>query len=416
MVRSAHRSAFAALLLTSLSLGCGGGGESTLPDETADLDVDAVRTSSHVAGTEAVGPEIGGTRWRWVEAHCTEGEPALAGQGFAQFAELTATPQGVVFVYDQKVDDGEGAQSCIETVVQRATPGPEADSEWRISEEARVTFGVCPTEREADRPGDVRRRGDFLEVYVQRSVWCNGLEVRHVFAPAPPRAHDGAQVLRHYVAHFNRQDPAAVTSLFAQQGSLVEPFDRTPEGNPTRHDGRQAIYEWYEDAFQNTPWLAMRPTRITPGATDGTFVLEWLYMDPRLDVPFAGRNLFLIAAGEIFEGTIEITEQTTDPEAEVGPAEDLTRPAPTSAPTSAATTVPGTAAGTPEGSAPPGGTRGPPSRPRRRLLPKPLPPPRLRPPSERDARLTPPPRTSEGSPPRGHPGARALFRFDSVRG
>lgn len=328
MVRSSLKTAVSLALLLGL-VGCGGADEgATLPDETADLDVGEVRTSSHLAGTSPVGPGIGGTRWRWVEAHCTEGPLELGERGFAQFLEANATPQGLVLVYDQKFDDdGEAAQSCVETVVQRATPGPEVDAEWRIAEEARITTGVCPTEREQDRPGDVRMRGDFLEVYTQRSVWCNGLEVRHVYAPAPTQPHDGAQLLRHYAAHFNRQDAAAVTSLFAQQGSLVQPFDRTPEGNPRRHDGRQAIYEWYQEAFRNTPWLALRPTRMLPGATDGTFILEWRYMDPRLDVPFAGRNLFLVAGGEIFEGTIEITSQTTDPEEELPPTLDETRPA-----------------------------------------------------------------------------------------
>ena len=291
--------------LLATGLACGPKGGRTLPDESDDLEIGSgPRQSPHLAGTQPVGPEIGGSRWRWTEASCTEGTLDLASQGFEQTLEVNADQDGLVFVYDQTFTG-----DCIETVVQRGTPGPEADSEWSMTEESRVTLGECSTQREPDRPGDVRMRGEFLEVYVQRSRWCNGLEVKMVYAPAPAAPHEGPQILRHYAAHFNRRDARMVTQLFSASGSLVEPFNVTPTGGPSRHDGRDAVYAWYNDAFTNTPWLAMRVTTIEPGATPGAFTMDWEYMDPRLDVPFGARNLFTIAGGEIFETSIEITHQ-----------------------------------------------------------------------------------------------------------
>ncbi|MBJ74851.1 MAG: hypothetical protein CMN31_26565 [Sandaracinus sp.] len=284
---------------------CGGDEERTLPDESGDLAIGSGGSSpSHLAGTRPVGPEVGGTRWRFVEASCTEGAPELAGEGFDRFAEVLATDAGLLFLYDQRFGD-----ACTETVAQVATPGDTPDSEWQMVEEARVSVGDCPTQPEENRPGDVRMRGQFLEVWVQRSNWCNGLEVKHVYAPARPAAPDGPQLARHYALHFNRQDARRVTELFSASGSLVEPFNRTPEDQPMRHDGQAAIYQWYQEAFGNTPWLAMKVTGLEPGVADGAWVMTWHYMDPRLDVPFGGRNLFTVAGGEIFEATIEITQQ-----------------------------------------------------------------------------------------------------------
>jgi len=288
------------LLVAFGTAACGTPAARTLPDESSD-DV-ATADRSHLAGSRPAGPELGGSRWTFVEAACTEGVPPLMREGFARSLSVASDATGLVLVTDDRL-----GEACTETVAQRATPGANADAAWGMHEEARVTVGECPTRVEEDRPGDVRIRGQFLEVYVQRSVWCNGLELKTVYAPAAPSPRTEDEVIRHYALHFNRRDPAAITALFADAGSLVEPFLRTPENQPTRHEGRRAVFEWYRETLASTPWLAMKIVEVSQGLTPGAWVVDWHYMDPRLDAPFAGRNRFTLAGGEIFEASIEIT-------------------------------------------------------------------------------------------------------------
>lgn len=288
-------------ILVTLLFGCPQEEDRTLPDESGDFSVGS-SAPRHLEGTQPVSPQIGGTQWTFVESACTEGAPNV--QSIERKLAIRADDDGLVLIYDHSIGEG-----CTETIAQRAIPGTGPNDEWSMSEESRITLGECPTRPEEDRPGDLRMRGQFLEVYVQRSRWCNGLEVKMVYAPASAAEPEGPQLLRHYALHFNRRDARAVTELFADTGSLVEPFNRTAENQPMRHDGRAAIYSWYQDAFENTPWLALKVLGIQPGQTPGSFVMDWHYMDPRLDAPFGGRNRFTIAAGEIFEASIEITQQ-----------------------------------------------------------------------------------------------------------
>jgi len=167
-------------------------------------------------------------------------------------------------------------------------------------------------------------RGSFLEVYVQRSNWCGGLELKMVFARENPTLLSGDQLVRRYVAGFNQRDAAGVANLFAVSGSLVEPFTESATGT-TRHEGRTSVLRWYLDAFSGTPWLAMKLRAIEPGTGPGQFVASWEYMDPRLEEAMAGENLFTVAAGEIFETEIRLAgpspEATSeDAEGEASPA------------------------------------------------------------------------------------------------
>jgi len=310
-------------LLLAFALACGPAQqEDTLPDESDDLAIGTGGStqSTHLSGTTPVGPELGGSRWTWVEAYCTEGPLDLASRGFQRTAEVTSDDDGLLFVYDHVFQ----ASGCQETVAQRATPGDNRDAAWAMREESRVTLGECETQPEPDRPGDVRMRGQFLEVYVQRSKWCNGLEVRMVYAPAQPVQRTPDILARHYATHFNRQDARNLTLLFSDAGSLVEPFNLSPTGGPTRHDGRAAIFGWFQEAFSNTPWLAMKVTGLEPGPTPNSVVMDWHYMDPRLDAPFAGRNRFTVAGGEIFETSVEITQTTVEGETASDNAPDAT--------------------------------------------------------------------------------------------
>jgi hypothetical protein len=187
-------------------------------------------------------------------------------------------------------------------------------------EEVRVSLPNtqdCQGTMEEERPGEIRHNGEFLEVFVQRSnVWCSGLEVRMVYAPAAITPLSGDQLARRYIAHFNRRDAAAIASLFSDAGALVEPFNVTSTGGSSRHQGRAAIQQWYENAFAGVDWLALRMDAFEHGRQQGQFVTEWQYMDPRLSEPMRGRNYFTVAVGEIYESRIELADAQGEGEGE----------------------------------------------------------------------------------------------------
>lgn len=311
----------ACFTLLSLVAACGGSqdGGGTLPDESGDLIVGERSSGFSAEGTTPAGPDLGGTQWQWVEAHCTEGPLDLASRGFAQTLRVEADPQGLLLTYDHEF----GNEQCTQTVVQRARPTQDP-RQWTLVEQARVAQPAneeCFGRMEEERPGEVRRKGQFLEVLVQRSmVWCNGLEVRMVYAPKAPEPLTTDQIVRHYVAHFNRRDPERLAALFADSGSLVEPFNVTSTGGATRHDGRQSIQQWYGEVLHSpVDWLALRIEDVSPTQNGAT--LEWQYMDPRLEEPMGGRTDLTVAAGEIFEAQIELTSPPAEASNEEAAAE-----------------------------------------------------------------------------------------------
>lgn len=312
-----------ALLLSTLvvAASCGGGETSTTPDESGDLALGGGGESAFSsAGTTPAGPEIGGTRWRWIEAHCTEGPLDLATRGFSQELRVESDNLGLLLTYDQTFE----ADSCTHTVVQRARPR-DGGRQFRMIEEVRIAqppTDECAGRMEAERPGEVRKNGELLEVLVQRSfVWCDGFEVRMVYAPMAPAILENEQIVRRYAAHFNRRDASRVAALFADSGSLVEPFHITRTGGASRHDGRGAIQAYYDETFRGVEWLALQLAEVSPGPQAGQIVADWRYIDPRVTQPFAGRNHFTIAAGEIFESRIELTEPPAEGDGATGSPE-----------------------------------------------------------------------------------------------
>ncbi|MFW5921157.1 MAG: hypothetical protein ACOCUS_04900, partial [Polyangiales bacterium] len=295
----------------ALGLGCGSGNEERVPDESQDMLIATGGSQGPtIEGTQSVGPDIDGTQWKWVEATCTEGPLELGEKGFVQQARVKADPQGLLISYDQAFPQ----QACVQTVMQRWVPGQSRDAPWTMKEVAHVALppecGIAP---EQDRPGHVRKRGELLEVFVQRSNWCDGLEVRMVYAPARPAPLAGDQIVRHYAGHFNRQDALRVSGLFAQSGSLVEPFTESRTGS-TRHEGASSVHAWHAQAFAGVPWLALRLTSMTEGDEEGQWTAEWEYMDPRLSEPFPGRTHFTVAGGEVFEARFELTGEPREGE------------------------------------------------------------------------------------------------------
>ncbi|MGE0789642.1 MAG: hypothetical protein AB7S26_28475 [Sandaracinaceae bacterium] len=301
-----------AILAVSLwGFGCDGGGGQTTPDESDDLGTSGSE-GPRVASEVPRG--LNDTRWRWLEAHCTEGPLDLSSRGYA--AELTVMQDDSSGAVTLITDQTFSAESCANTVVVDGAP-PSSGPDWQMQEVARIAVPATPEcygRPEDLRPGTVRRAGQLLEVLVQRSRWCNGLEVRMVYAPMNDEPLGEDQIVRHYAALFTVGNAPAVASLFAETGTLLEPFTRTDTGDPYRHIGRASVEEWYSETFQSAPWRAMRITDITSAETESgaaSRTMSWEYMDPRLAEPLAGSTSFTIAAGEIFEAQIELRGEPT---------------------------------------------------------------------------------------------------------
>lgn len=278
-----------------LTVACGGGGSSRGIDESSDGS-----GGEDTSRTAEIPSDLGGSQWRWVSAFCTEGPLDLESHGYSSTLRIEQDGASVDLVYDTAyVTDG-----CQQTIVQHVSP-PEGHGELRMEETARVAVPAttaCFGQPEPNRPGELRRDGRRLEVLVQRSRWCGGFEVRMIYEPMQPTLLGDEEIARRYVAQFTRGDAARISELFAQTGSVVEPFTVTTTGDPFRHDGREAVEQWFTETFDGTPWRAMRITALEHG--DRQLVMRWEYMDPRLADPLAGRNTFTIAGGEIFEAQV----------------------------------------------------------------------------------------------------------------
>ena len=243
------------------------------------------------------------TRWAWVDAECIDGPLELGAIGLERELRVVRTEAALLFVYD----DTLAVRGCTRTSFVRLEPA--AGGHVRFMPEVSITLPVdakCGAAEAEPRGGVVRPWGDMLEVLVERSAWCRGLDARFTYRKLPPATLPPAQLVRHYVAHFNRRDAAATAALFAERGELIEPFSPSADGNLRRHVGRDAVRAWYEHAFASTEWLALQLTDLQPLGPQ--LAAQWTYMDAGLVQPFAGRNLFVIAEGEIFQSEIQLLQ------------------------------------------------------------------------------------------------------------
>jgi hypothetical protein len=241
-------------------------------------------------------------RWTWLAAQCVDGGLALDPLGFERTLRSELRGNRVILTYDTSLAE----PTCKSTEVWTLTPVP--GNQWWFSPEARVTLPVaadCGAREDAARQGVLRMTGDTLEEIHFGSAWCRGFDVRFSYRRAAPEQLNAEQLVRRYLAHWNRRDPRAVASLFAADGLLVEPFTRSNDGAPVRHQGRASVEAYLADAFATTPWLAMQLTGIEL-RSEGRVTATWQYMDARLAEPVQGRNLFVMAGGEIFATELQL--------------------------------------------------------------------------------------------------------------
>lgn len=264
----------------------------------------AANASSAAAAQPLTLSELDGRRYLWVEAECNDGALDLARLGFERELRIAAEPNALRFTFDTEL----ATSACAATSMWLALPTNQADR-WQLQPQAVVTTppgGDCGARERDATLGSLRAAGDLLEIVVQRSAWCRGFDARFVYRRTESARLDPRQLVARYVAHWNRADAEALSELFVDGGSLVEPFTRTHDGNYKRHEGRAALRAWYEHAFGSSRWHALRLLSLTPGDAESHFTAVWEYMDPRLSEPLLGRNLFVIAGGEIYETEIQL--------------------------------------------------------------------------------------------------------------
>ncbi|MCA9606904.1 MAG: hypothetical protein KC619_14960, partial [Myxococcales bacterium] len=84
--------------LAGVLAACGGSeGRSTTPDESSDLS----GTAGGSRRSGGIPPGIDGTRWRWVEAYCTEGALDLLGRGYAATVQVRQDGEALTLITDQ---------------------------------------------------------------------------------------------------------------------------------------------------------------------------------------------------------------------------------------------------------------------------------------------------------------------------
>lgn len=256
------------------------------------------------AGTSIA--RLDGSRWLWVSAECSDGAVDLATLGFDQELFLSVQQSSLLMTYETSL----------------ATKGCDTTEIWRVSFAETGQFGFEPQSRvtlpagadcgarASERvDGALRLSDDTLEVVTARSPWCRGFDARFVYRRVPSEPLDARALVTRYVAHFNRRDAEGMAHLFSEAGSLVEPFSHTADGNYRRHQGRGEIRAWYASAFAGTPWLAMRLLEIDTTDEGGQVAATWEYMDENLKAPIRGRNLFVLAGGEIFESEVQLISE-----------------------------------------------------------------------------------------------------------
>jgi hypothetical protein len=275
----------ACLLLCIVS--CGGSASATRPDAKSSLAA------------------LDGARFLWVSAQCVDGVLELAKTGFERTLNSEVQGSGLRFTYDTRL----AQPNCVSTEIWSLQP--EAAGQWQFAPEAQVSLPAdvsCGAAADAVGHGVIRVTGDTLEELRFNSPWCRGYDARFVYRRAPNAALTRDEIIRRYAAHWNRRDAHAVASLFAQHGLLIEPFTRSVDGAPVRHEGRAEIEGWLSRAFATTPWLALQLSRIETLDDNGQALAVWHYADPRLAAPLSGRNLFLLAGGEIFSTELQLLD------------------------------------------------------------------------------------------------------------
>jgi hypothetical protein len=245
-------------------------------------------------------------RFIWVSAQCVDGVLELGKNGFERSLTSELDGKGLRFTYDTHL----AQPSCESTEIWSLQLS--AAGMWQFSQEAEVRLpatAACGASGSISGQGMLQLQGDTLEELRFGSPWCRGFDARFVYRRVPDSTLSRDELIRRYVAHWNRRDAHAVAGLFSPQGLLIEPFSRSSDGTPVRHDGRDNVEAWLSQAFSSVPWLALQLSNIASLDDQDQMSAGWRYRDPRLAEPLSGRNLFVLAGGEIFATELQLVSE-----------------------------------------------------------------------------------------------------------
>jgi hypothetical protein len=246
----------------------------------------------------------------WTGASCSDGAIDLAALGFERTLELERTPDAMLLTLETALAT-RGCRSTSVWKVSDATEGKRIEPEaWVI----RPSGDSCGLEERAAVLGTLRFLDERLEITTRSSPWCRGLDARFRYIEAPVPALDAERIAARYVAHFARGDADALARLFALDGSLIEPFSATEDGQLKRHEGRDAVRAYYQRAFASVPWQTARLLALEPDTATGAMIAEVEYMDGLLAEPLRLRIALVLAGYELLEAEMQLV---TDPRAAV---------------------------------------------------------------------------------------------------
>jgi hypothetical protein len=247
------------------------------------------------------------SQFRWVSAQCVDGPLDLARQGFERTLLMERAGHGVRLTYETLL----AQPVCESTEVWSLKP--EGNGQWLFVADADVHL---PPDAPCGAPIPVESghgllvlHDDTLEELRFGSPWCRGFDVRFVYRRIPTLPVSQRALVRRYVASWNRRDPRALAALFAEKGTLIEPFSASGDALPARHEGRAAVEAWLTQAFESVPWLALQLRDIEALDEHGQVLALWRYFDPKLAEPLEGRNLFVLAGDEIFASELQLLSE-----------------------------------------------------------------------------------------------------------
>jgi hypothetical protein len=244
----------------------------------------------------------------WTSASCSDGSIDLAALGFERTLEVERTKGATLLTLETAI----ATRGCRSTSVWKVT---DAEEGKRIEPEAWVrqpSGESCGLEERAPVLGTLRFLDERLEITTRSSPWCRGLDARFRYTESPVPALDAERVAARYVAHFARGDADALARLFAIDGSLIEPFTATEDGQLKRHEGRDAVRAYYARAFASVPWQTARLLALERDANSGAIIADVEYMDGLLAEPLRVRIALVLAGYELLEAEVQLV---TDPRA-----------------------------------------------------------------------------------------------------
>jgi len=244
----------------------------------------------------------------WVRTECVDGRLPLAETGFQQALTAARVGETLELTFDTAMAD----RGCTDLTSVTAEPHPSETGQgalWAMRADARVTLPMdarCGPPDAHGTLGQLWLEGEALRLTLRRSGWCRGFDATVHYRIAPAAERSAEEVVRRYLLRFARRDAEAAARLFADNGSLVEPFTQHPDGRTTRHRGRAEVGAWLERTLQGPRWSAVRVRSVESSGPAGQFIAEWEYMDDALSAPVVARNLFVVADGEIFETEVQL--------------------------------------------------------------------------------------------------------------